>query len=337
MALGKKTKRVVDAEGVAHVNATFNNTLITITDAHGNAVSWGTAGKAGFKGSKKSTPFAATVAGEQCAREAMSAGVRRVHVRVQGPGSGRESAIQALAAAGLQVKSIKDVTPIPHNGCRPPKRRRVGSMRYTGPSCRQCRREGTKLFLKGTKCFTEKCPVERRPYAPGQHGQNTARRRKVSEYAKQLREKQKIKRIYGLSERQFRNTFERVSTLPGVTGHNLLAALESRLDNIVYRMGFAASRKAARQLIRHRHVEVNGKSVDVPSFVVEPGQEVRVRQKSRELVIVQAALEVAARGASPAWIAVDKDTFSGRMLERPQRQSIPIAAQEQLVVELYSK
>ena len=145
-------------------------------------------------------------------------------------------------------------------------------MRYTGPSCRQCRREGTKLFLKGTKCFTEKCPVERRPYAPGQHGQSTARRKKMSEYAKQLREKQKIKRIYGLSERQFRNTFERVSTLPGVTGHNLLAALESRLDNIVYRMGFAASRKAARQLIRHRHVEVNWKSVDIPSFVVEPGQ-----------------------------------------------------------------
>ena len=210
-------------------------------------------------------------------------------------------------------------------------------MRYTGPSCRQCRREGTKLFLKGTKCFTEKCPVERRPYAPGQHGQSTARRKKMSEYAKQLREKQKIKRIYGLSERQFRNTFERVSTLPGVTGHNLLAALESRLDNIVYRMGFASSRKAARQLIRHRHVEVNGKSVDIPSFVVEPGQEIRVRQKSRDLVLVKEALEVAARGASPAWIAVDKDTFSGRMLERPQRQSIPIAAQEQLVVELYSK
>lgn len=210
-------------------------------------------------------------------------------------------------------------------------------MRYTGPSCRQCRREGTKLFLKGTKCFTEKCPVERRPYAPGQHGQNTARRRKVSEYAKQLREKQKIKRIYGVSERQFRNTFEKVSTLPGVTGHNLLAALESRLDNMVYRMGFAASRKAARQLIRHRHVEVNGRSVDIPSFVVEPGQEIRMRQKSRELAVVKEALEVAARGATPTWLAVDKDTFSGRMLERPQRQSIPIAAQEQLVVELYSK
>ena len=210
-------------------------------------------------------------------------------------------------------------------------------MRYTGPSCRQCRREGTKLFLKGSKCYTEKCPVERRPYAPGAHGQSTARRRKVSEYAKQLREKQKIKRMYGLSEKQFRNTFDRVSALPGVTGHNLLAALESRLDNMVYRMGFAASRKAARQLIRHRHVEVNGKNVDIPSFVVHPGQEIRLAQKSRELVMVATALEVASRGATPSWLAVDKDTFSGRMLERPQRASIPIAAQEQLVVELYSK
>ncbi len=125
MAIGKKTKRVVESEGIAHVSATFNNTTITITDTHGNAISWGSSGKAGFKGSKKSTPFAATVAAEQCAREALSAGVRRVHVQVQGPGSGRESAIQALAAAGLTVRSIKDVTPIPHNGCRPPKRRRV--------------------------------------------------------------------------------------------------------------------------------------------------------------------------------------------------------------------
>jgi small subunit ribosomal protein S4 len=210
-------------------------------------------------------------------------------------------------------------------------------MRYTGPACRQCRREGTKLFLKGTKCFTEKCPVERRPYAPGQHGQNTARRRKVSEYAKQLREKQKIKRIYGLTERQFRNTFEKVSTLPGVTGHNLLAALESRLDNMIYRMGFAASRRAARQLIRHRHVEVNGRTVDVPSFVVEPGQAVRMREASRTNVAVLASLEQSSRGAAPTWLAVDKDSFTGRMLERPTRQAIPIAAQEQLVVELYSK
>ena len=209
--------------------------------------------------------------------------------------------------------------------------------RYTGPSCRQCRREGTKLFLKGTKCFTEKCPVERRPYAPGQHGQSTARRRKSSEYSKQLREKQKIKRIYGVSERQFRNTFERVATLPGITGHNLLAALESRLDNVVYRMGFAASRKAARQLIRHRHVEINQKTVDVPSYLVDPGEEVRVRMKSREMASIMAAMDQSTRGAPLSWIAVDRDTFSGRMLERPQRTSIPIAAQEQLVVELYSK
>ena len=209
--------------------------------------------------------------------------------------------------------------------------------RYTGPSCRQCRREGTKLFLKGTKCFTEKCPVERRPYAPGQHGQNTARRRKSSEYSKQLREKQKIKRMYGISEKQFRNTFERVATLPGITGHNLLAALESRLDNVVYRMGFAASRKAARQLIRHRHVEINQKTVDVPSYLVDPGEEVRVRMKSREMASIMSAMDQSTRGAPLSWIAVDRDTFSGRMLERPARTSIPIAAQEQLVVELYSK
>ena len=209
--------------------------------------------------------------------------------------------------------------------------------RYTGPSCRQCRREGTKLFLKGTKCFTEKCPVERRPYAPGQHGQNTARRRKTSEYAKQLREKQKIKRIYGISEQQFRNTFERVAPQPGITGHNLLAALESRLDNMVYRMGFAPSRKAARQLVRHRHVEINGKSVDIPSYLVQPGEEVRVRMKSREQASIMVAMDQASRGAPLSWLAVDRESFSGRMLERPQRASIPIAAQEQLVVELYSK
>jgi small subunit ribosomal protein S4 len=209
--------------------------------------------------------------------------------------------------------------------------------RYVGPSCKQCRREGTKLFLKGTKCFTEKCPVERRPYAPGQHGQNTARRRKSSEYSKQLREKQKIKRIYGVSEAQFANTFERVTTLPGITGHNLLAALESRLDNMVYRLGFAASRKAARQLIRHRHVEINQRTVDIPSFQVQPGQEIRVRMKSREMIAVQASMDQASRGAPLSWLAVDRESFSGRMLERPTRPNIPIAAQEQLVVELYSK
>jgi small subunit ribosomal protein S4 len=143
--------------------------------------------------------------------------------------------------------------------------------------------------------------------------------------------------MYGVSELQFRNTFVRVSKLPGITGHNLLGALESRLDNIVYRMGFAASRKAARQLIRHRHIEVKGKQVDIPSYLVRPGEEVRVRPASREQVSVVAAMEQAGRGVPLSWIAVDKETFSGKMLEKPSRTDIPIAAQEQLIVELYSK
>jgi len=209
--------------------------------------------------------------------------------------------------------------------------------RYTGPVCKLCRREGTKLFLKGIRCLTEKCAVERRAYAPGQHGQSTGRRRKASEYAKQLREKQKVKRIYGLSERQFRNIFERVLKEPGVTGEALLVALESRLDNLVYRMGFAASRAQARQLVRHRHILVNGRVVDIPSYRVMPGNEVRVADASRELVQVKAALEQASRGQPVSWIQVDSDKVLGRMTERPTRDAIPIAAQEQLIVELYSK
>jgi small subunit ribosomal protein S4 len=209
--------------------------------------------------------------------------------------------------------------------------------RYTGPVCKLCRREGTKLFLKGTRCLTEKCAVERRAYAPGQHGQSTGRRRKASEYAKQLREKQKVKRIYGLSERQFRNIFERVLKEPGVTGEALLVALESRLDNLVYRMGFAASRAQARQLVRHRHILVNGRVVDIPSYRVIPGNEVKVADASRELVQIKAALEQASRGQPVSWIQVDSDKVLGRMTERPTRDAIPIAAQEQLIVELYSK
>jgi small subunit ribosomal protein S4 len=192
--------------------------------------------------------------------------------------------------------------------------------RYTGPVCKLCRREGTKLFLKGTRCLTEKCAIERREYPPGQHGQSTRRRRKASEYQKQLREKQKVRRTYGL-----------------MTGANLLIALETRLDNVVHRMGFAQSRKAARQLVRHGHVEVNGKRVDVPSFAVKPGQEVRVAEKSRELTSVRASLEALSRAAPLSWISVDADKAVGKMTEVPTRDEIPVAAQEQLIVELYSK
>ena len=209
--------------------------------------------------------------------------------------------------------------------------------RYTGPACRLCRREGTKLFLKGTRCLTEKCAIERRPYPSGQHGQNAGRGRKMSEYAKQLREKQKVKRMYGLTESQFRNTYVKASTLPGMKGTNLLVALETRLDNIVYRMGFAASRRAARQLVRHGHVEVNGKRVDVPSFKVVPGMEVRVAPADREMVVVQGAIEQASRGAPVSWLSIDAENAAGRLLELPTRDGIPVNAQEQLIVELYSK
>lgn len=209
--------------------------------------------------------------------------------------------------------------------------------RYVEANCKLCRREGTKLFLKGSRCLTEKCAVEKRAYAPGQHGQASGRRRKASQYSRQLREKQKVKRIYGLTEQQFRNTFKRVVGEPGRTGENLLIALESRLDNVVYRMGLASSRKAARQLVRHGHVEVNGRPVDVPSYQLRPADEIRITQASRELDVIAASLELASKGQPVSWIAVDRGAMSGKIVERPTRDVIPIAAEEQLIVELYSK
>ena len=209
--------------------------------------------------------------------------------------------------------------------------------RYIDSVCKLCRREGTKLFLKGSRCLTEKCAVEKRAYAPGQHGQSTGRRRKASQYSRQLREKQKVKRMYGLTERQFRNTFERITREPGVTGANLLVALELRLDNVVYRMGFAPSRKAARQLVGHGHLQVNGRRVDVPSYRVQPGDEVRVAPASKDLDVVAVALDLASKGQTVSWLAVDRDARTGRITERPTRDTIPVAAEEQLIVELYSK
>jgi len=209
--------------------------------------------------------------------------------------------------------------------------------RYTGPVCKLCRREGQKLFLKGQKCYTEKCPVERRAYPPGQHGPAQARRRKQSDYATQLREKQKVKRIYGLHEKQFRNLFEAAAHVPGITGDNLIVSLESRLDNVVFRMGFAPSRGGARQLVRHRHVEVNGRTVDVPSYRVSPGDEIAVKAKSKELFRIEESLQARTRPAVLEWLALDEKARVGRMVRKPTRQDIPLAVQEQLIVELYSK
>ena len=209
--------------------------------------------------------------------------------------------------------------------------------RYTGPVCKLCRREGQKLFLKGTKCYTDKCPVERRNYAPGQHGAAQARRRKASDYAQQLREKQKVKRIYGVPEKYFKNLFVRASQQPGVTGENLLVGLESRLDNVVFRLGFASSRNQARQIVRHRHIQVNERTVDVPSYQVRPGDEIRVAPADKDMLPVQASIESKTRPTTVRWLAVDESARTGRMLERPTRADIPLAVQEQLIVELYSK
>lgn len=207
--------------------------------------------------------------------------------------------------------------------------------RYTDPSCRLCRRERQKLFLKGTKCFTEKCPVERRGYPPGQHGQS--RRTKISEYGVQLREKQKVRRMYGLQETQFRNTFAKALKQTGRTGETLVKLLERRLDNVVYRLGLAPSRKAARQLVLHGHFLVNHRPVDIPSFLVRAGDTIAVRDKSKKLEVIHAAMKRMKDTAMLPWLSLEKATMVGTFLNIPERADIPLNADEQLIVELYSK
>lgn len=206
--------------------------------------------------------------------------------------------------------------------------------RYTGPVCKLCRREGDKLFLKSTRCFSEKCAFNRRPFPPGE--QHRGMRRKPSDYSIQLREKQKVKRIYGVLEKQFRLTFKRASLLAGRTGDNLMALLELRLDNFVYRCGFAPSRRAARQLVNHGHFTVNGRKVDIPSFVLRPGETVKVREISKQMEIIHQELKRKSF-EDATWYEVDKSSLSGKVLERPTRDKIPTPCNEQLIVELYSK
>ena len=197
-----------------------------------------------------------------------------------------------------------------------------------------CRRENLKLFLKGERCYTEKCAIDRRNYAPGQHGQS---RKKFSDYGAQLREKQKVKRLYGLLENQFRNTFKEADRQKGITGEVLLFLLERRLDNTVYRLGFANSRDEARQLVRHNHFAVNQSKVNIPSYLVKPGDVIEVREKSKKVVRIQEALEGVARRGIPQWLEVDKDQMKGNVKSMPTREEITIPIQEKLIVELYSK
>ncbi|MBC7644106.1 MAG: 30S ribosomal protein S4 [Thermoleophilia bacterium] len=203
--------------------------------------------------------------------------------------------------------------------------------RYTGPVCKLCRREGLKLFLKGERCLTEKCAIERHPYPPGQHGRG---RIKQSEYLTQLREKQKARRYYGLLEKQFRSYYEKASKKQGVTGENLLRLLEQRLDNVVYRLGFGASRAQSRQLIRHGHFQVNGRRVTIPSFQVKPGDEISLKHE-RAKATIESATDLVA--SVPAWLQADHENLGGKVLRQPERDEIDVPVQEQLIVELYSK
>ena len=206
---------------------------------------------------------------------------------------------------------------------------------YHDARCRLCRREGTKLFLKGSRCFTDKCAFERRGYAPGEHGKG--RRIKETNYGQQLREKQKARRIYGLLEGQFRHFFSKASDAKGVTGEVLLQMLERRIDNVVFRLGLAPSRSAARQLVRHGHVTVNGRKVDIPSQLVRAGDEIQVREKSRQLGVIASSLEARKGQGVPEWLELNTEKLSGRVLNIPTRASIPVPINEQLIVELYSK
>ena len=206
--------------------------------------------------------------------------------------------------------------------------------RYTGADCRLCRREGCKLFLKGDRCYTDKCAMERRDYAPGEAGK---KRVKESEYRTQLREKQKTKRIYGVQEKQFHHYYEMANAQLGVTGENLLRLLESRLDNVVYRLGFSKSRAEARQQIRHGHIKVNGRRVDIPSYRVRPGDLVAVAEKAQDMLVIKSSLVSNERTSVPAWLEVDIEKLQGSVLSLPQRDQIDLDIREQLIVELYSK
>lgn len=207
--------------------------------------------------------------------------------------------------------------------------------RYLDANCKLCRREGAKLFLKGDRCFTEKCAFERRGYPPGQHGQSS--RGKLSEYGVQLREKQKVKRIYGVLESQFRGFFQEADRKKGITGENLLVQLEERLDTIAYRLGFGISLSDARQLVRHGHLKVNGRKVNIPSYICAVGDEIELREKSRKSVRVEQALGAAARRGVPDWLEIVEDGFKGRLKRHPQREEIQMPIREQLIVEHYSK
>ena len=323
----KRVKKNVE-RGQAHIQSSFNNTIVTLTDAQGNALSWASAGGLGFRGSRKSTPYAAQMAAETATKAALVHGLKSVDVMVKGPGSGREAAIRALQACGLEVTSIKDVTPVPHNGCRPPKRRRVQ--------------------LGGNKMAVDRVPVLKRcrsldldPIYLGidkkSNRESKRANKKISEYGLQLREKQKAKFIYGVLEKPFRNYYDKAERLNGQTGENLMILLERRLDNVIFRLGFARTRKEARQIVDHKHVLVNGKCVNIPSYLVKAGDVVEIREKNKGDNHYKLVLETTAGRLVPAWLESDHENLKGEIKTLPTREEIDVPVNEMLIVELYSK
>ena len=288
----KTTKRRVKKNvehGQAHIQSSFNNTIVTLTDNEGNALSWASAGGLGFKGSRKSTPYAAQMAAETATKAALIHGLKTVDVMVKGPGSGREAAIRALQACGLKRCRSLGLDPI-----------------YLGidkKSTRQLKRAN----------------------------------RKVSEYGLQLKEKQKAKFIYGVLEKPFRNYYKKADRMQGQTGENLMVMLESRLDNIVFRMGFARTRREARQIVDHKHVLVNGKCVNIPSYLCKAGDTIEIREKSKGSERYKGILEVTGGRLVPEWIDADQENLKGVIKELPTREQIDVPVNEMLIVELYSK
>ena len=321
-------------KGQVHIRSSFNNTMVTVTDSQGNALSWASSGGLGFRGSKKSTPFAAQSAAETAAKAAMEHGLKTVEVFVKGPGQGREAAIRALQAVGLEVTMIKDVTPIPHNGCRPPKRRRVSS-----------EKGGYEIMAKNMQPVAKRCKaLGISPTVMGYSKKETKRnpggqmRKKKSEYAVQLNEKQKVKFVYGILEKQFHAYYEKASTMPGKTGENLLSLVERRLDNVVYRLGFAMTRREARQLVNHAHFTVNGHKVNIPSYLVRVGDVIEVKESSRSSVTFKRlTAEDAPMVTVPKWLERDKTALKGTVVTLPAREDIDMPIEEHLIVELYSK
>ena len=339
-AARKKRGRKNIAEGVVHIHSTFNNTIVTITDYQGNVISWSSAGSMGFKGSRKGTPFAAQQAADSAAKKAMDHGLRSVQIFVRGPG--RRARIGAARAAVCRYQHQPDQRCDPDSAQRVPSAKTKTSLikeeglaRYTESVCRLCRRENLKLFLKGERCYTDKCAIERRNYPPGQHGQ---KRPKFSEYSIQLREKQKVKRMYGLLENQFRRTFARGEPREGDYRRGLV--------------GFAGAATGQRHLSTwfcqfqsRRHDYWFGtviswsteRRVNIPSYFVRVGDEVSVKEQSRQMTSVLTAMEGAQRRGVPEWAEVDRDAYSGRIKLMPTRSDITMPINEKLIVELYSK